>query len=112
MFGSPKTLGGHRGLWGWGEFSPFLRKTVSLCQAGYTNNMVVLNASERMEFGYIEGPGYQHDQLPVKTLSTKSLTSSLAANMSHTAQFMLEELSAFPVSPLREVSWKLQPGFP
>ena len=35
--------------------------------------MVVLNASERMEFGYIEGPGYQHDQLPVKTLSTKSL---------------------------------------
>ena len=74
--------------------------------------MVVLNASERMEFGYIEGPGYGHDQLPVKTLSTKSLTSSLAANMSHTAQFMLEELSAFPVTPLREVSWKLQPGFP
>ena len=65
--------------------------------------MVVLNASERMEFGYIEGLGYRHDQLPVKTLSTKSLTHSLAANMSPMAQFMLEELSAFPVTPLRSL---------
>lgn len=31
VFGCPNTLGGHLGIWVWGEFSPFLHKTVSLC---------------------------------------------------------------------------------